>query len=87
MNFTIMSAKEANKQTSEMVSVNTEKQIKEKIEKAISVGEYRIVYNFLDDSSEKYYIPLLKEAGYQCYESIASKLPRAYIIDWEYVKE
>lgn len=82
MNFTIMSAKEANKQTSEWISANTEKQIKEKIEKAISAGEYHIVYNFLDDTSEKYYIPLLKEAGYWCSKNISSALPRSYIIGW-----
>lgn len=84
MNYftTNMSAKEANKQTSAWISVNTEKQIKEKIEKAISVGEYRIVYNFLDDTVETFFVPLLREKGY----TLVAKLPRTYIISWEYIK-
>lgn len=88
MNFTtIMSAKEANVLTSEWISVNTEKQIKEKIEKAISIGEYRIVYNFLDDTVETFFVPLLKEKGYILVKNDLAKLPRTYIISWEHIKE
>lgn len=86
MNFTIMSAKEANEQTSEWIKAHTEEQINEQIKEAIAKGMYRITYNFLSDTVETFYVPLLKEKGYILVKNELAKLPRTYIIGWEHVK-
>lgn len=82
MNFTIMSAKEANEQTSKWIEDHTGEQIKAKIEKAISVGEYSIKYSFLNDIVESTYFSLLKEKGYHLVENGF----RTYIISWGHIK-
>lgn len=86
MNFTIMSAKEANEQTSKWVKDHTEEQINEQIKEAIAKGEYSINYHFLNRHVEEYYIPFLEKAGYKCLKNEMARLARTYIISWEYVK-
>ena len=86
MNVTIMSAKEANEQTSKWVKDHTEEQINEQIKEAIAKGEYSINYHFLNRYVEEYYISFLEKAGYKCLKNEMARLARTYIIRWEYVK-